>query len=83
MNIKVSFLGHFEKLIGKREETIKINANITIEDLIELLKPKLKPEHQEFFDHALIVQNGQMAKPNAKLLDNDDIVFMSPVIGGG
>lgn len=83
MRVKVTYLGPFERFAGKREDSFELKTGCTARDLVSKVSGEFAPENVRFLKGALIARDGRMIPHDTGLREGDDIIFMSPVIGGG
>jgi MoaD family protein len=91
--IKVRFYGITYDLVGRREQSFKMEYNSSILDLLKSIKksyPNMKElifdEGLEFRDYLSIALNNvniQGLKGVGTKLNDGDVVFLMPPIGGG
>jgi molybdopterin converting factor small subunit len=76
---------HYHKTLAERigcaREEISQAKNITVKDLLELLK-KRHPHLESLIAASLVSVNQTYAKPSALLVDGDDIFLIPPISGG-
>ena len=81
MKIIVHYHKTLADRIGSAREEISPAKNITVKDLLELLK-KRHPHLEGLIATSLVSVNQTYAKPNALLVDGDDIFLIPPISGG-
>ena len=83
--MKVLFFAELKELIGKAEETVSINTDISIDDLIESLKKK-DSRYKKCFEKTKNIKcavNCEYVKNfKKKICNEDEIAFFPPVTGG-
>jgi len=80
MKINIKFFGKHKEDLNKSELIINSKNNITINDLIELLKTK-EPNFSKFKSYAIAV-NLNYENLDYVLKENDEIAIIPPVSGG-
>ena len=80
MKIKIKFFGQHKEDLNKSELVINSKNNITINDLIELLKIK-EPNFSKFKSYAIAV-NLNYENSDYMLKENDEVAIIPPVSGG-
>lgn len=84
MKVVVKYFARFRETLSCSEEEIELNNHAQLKDLIELLATR-KGEWQKIFsdnNRLVFAINQTIAKPEAKLSENDEIAFYPPVTGG-
>lgn len=83
--MKVLYFAELKELIGKAEETVSINADISIDDLIDILKKK-DSRYKKCFVKSKNVKcavNCEYVKSfKKKICNEDEVAFFPPVTGG-
>ena len=80
MKINIKFFGKHKEDLNKSELIINSKNNITINDLIELLKTK-EPNFSKFKSYAIAV-NLNYENLDYVLKENDEVAIIPPVSGG-
>ena len=80
MKIKIKIFGQHKEDLNKSELVINSKNNLTINDLIELLKIK-EPNFSKFKSYAIAV-NLNYENSDYMLKENDEVAIIPPVSGG-
>lgn len=88
MKVKVKYLMWFRDLAGIDFEEVQINGELTLAELIELIKERRR-ELRKFLDSAfseenptIILINGTKKNSNYVVKDGDEVVLLPSVSGG-
>ena len=82
--MKILYFANLRDVIGKSEEYFKIENEISISDLITILKKKNK-KYNIAFDNKkklMCAVNCEYVKSSKKVSDKDEVAFFPPVTGG-
>ena len=83
--MKILYFAEFKELIGKAEETVLINTEISINDLIKSLKEK-DSKYKSCFEKTKNIKcavNCEYVKNfKKKICNKDEVAFFPPVTGG-
>ena len=83
--MKILYFAELKEVIGKAEETISLNSEISIDDLIKNLKKK-NSRYKNCFDKIKNIKcavNCEYVKNFKKIICNkDEVAFFPPVTGG-
>ncbi len=82
--MKILYFAQIKEIIGKSEESIKLENEISIKDLINKLK-KRNSNYKSAFEKTSNLKfaiNCEYADLNALIKDKDEIAFFPPVTGG-
>lgn len=93
----IRYLGQIENIVGKKEEELRVNHEITVRDLLNLLSSKYGKEFERqiqtpdgcLYNDALILLNGtnidHMGGLDTRFNDSSraEIVVGLPAVGGG
>ena len=91
MKVTLKFTGRGREIIGKREETLDIEAHTSILEILRLLAEKHGSELREYlFDpmsrnprqHLRFLLNGQSVQAS-QLIDAESVLLIFPPVGGG
>ncbi len=80
MKINIKFFGQHKEDLSKSELVINLKNNLTIKDLIELLKIQ-EPNFSKFKSYAIAV-NLNYENLDYVLKENDEVAIIPPVSGG-
>lgn len=81
MKIKLRFYSAHREIVGKAEEEIEIEDNITVRELMEKLIERY-PKLSDLRDSTIFSLNHRYAKGDEKLKEGDEIAMFPPVEGG-
>ena len=83
--MKILYFAELKELIGKTEETVLINSEISIDDLIKNLKKK-GSKYETCFEKRRNIKcavNCEYVKNfKKKVCNKDEVAFFPPVTGG-
>ena len=92
MQIKIKYTAQLKKAVRGGEETIEVNENTLIKDLLNNLFQQKRDAFINivfnaegiFLDAVLIILNGEQIRFDhpETLTERDEIVIMSPIAGG-
>lgn len=80
MKLKIHYYGQFREFTGKREEVIKVEESITVEEIREHVRgiyPKIAAK-----DQVLVAVNGSFVSLDQVISERDEVAFFPPVSGG-
>ena len=83
--MKILYFAKIKEIIGKSEDSITINEQTTVKDIIEKLKIKNESYKLAFQDLKNIkcsVNCNYIDSFQTKVTNNDEIAFFPPVTGG-
>ena len=82
--MKILYFANLRETIGKSEEYLTIKSEISISQLITLLKKKNNKYLNALGDKKKIMYavNCEYVGPSKKISDSDEIAFFPPVTGG-
>ncbi len=83
--MKILYFAKIKEVIGKSEDSITINEQTTVKDIIEKLKIKNESYKLAFQDLKNIkcsVNCNYIDSFQTKVTNNDEIAFFPPVTGG-
>ena len=82
MNLKVKYFVPFDQLMGKTE-SLQLPDGATVQDLLTLLGQKYTGFSLGNLEHQLVILlNGAICTPNARLSEGDEISILMPQLGG-
>ena len=80
MKLKIHYYGQFREFTGKREEILKVEESITVEEIREHVRgiyPKIAAK-----DQVLVAVNGSFVSLDQVISERDEVAFFPPVSGG-
>ncbi len=80
MKLKIHYYGQFREFTGKREEVLKVEESITVEEIREHVRgiyPKIAAK-----DQVLVAVNGSFVSLDQVISERDEVAFFPPVSGG-
>jgi len=81
MRVQVLFFGVLKDLVGRASETLELNENATVADVLEHYELRTAKIREILPSLALSV-NQHYAGPGAVLGDGDEVALLPPVSGG-
>ena len=90
-HVKILLHAMFKEVAGQREILQEVNADFTLQDVLDALAKKYGKEFNRIVDpetgqvnlDTLVMVNGKsVRKPDFQLKDNDDVMITVPVGGG-
>ncbi len=81
MQIKLIYFAVYAELLGKRQETIVLEKEISVGALFERLCQGL-PNQEALLQHTVFAVNEEYVESSHILKDQDEVVFIPPVSGG-
>ena len=91
IRVRVLLNGIFRKIVGKREIIEEIDSNQTLKQILDKLANKYGRDFKEIVDpktevvssEFLVSINGQIVRDTQVNLENDDILMITILTGGG
>lgn len=81
MQVRVLFFGVLKEIVGSAEESVEIGPQATLASLFERYSERFETlRHKR--PSILFARNGEFAKPETVLHENDEVAFLPPVSGG-
>ncbi|MEX0680319.1 MAG: MoaD/ThiS family protein [Balneolales bacterium] len=81
MNISVIYFSVLKKITGKSQEVIRLEKQMSAEDLFGLLSKKY-PEMVRYKPYIRLSVNQEYLPFETRLKPDDEVVFITPVSGG-
>ena len=81
MSVTVLFFGVLKDMIGRSHESVEITPGTTLGEVFERYAERVETL-RERRSSILLARNGEFAKPDTILTENDEIAFLPPVSGG-
>lgn len=73
--VKVRYVAYLAHIYGKKEERVRVTKPVRVRDLVD-------PERAGSMD-VIILVNGRRASWDTQVNDDDEVVLIPPVSGGG
>tara|TARA_Y100001935_G_scaffold234172_1_gene217187 strand:+ start:51 stop:302 length:252 start_codon:yes stop_codon:yes gene_type:complete len=83
--LKILYFAKIKEIIGKNEDSIKIDEQTTVEDIVEKLKlidESYKLAFKDLKNIKCSVNCNYINSFQTKVTNNDEIAFFPPVTGG-
>ena len=83
--MKIFYFANIKEIIGKNEDSIKIDEQTTVEDIVEKLKlidESYKLAFKDLKNIKCSVNCNYINSFQTKVTNNDEIAFFPPVTGG-
>jgi MoaD family protein len=82
MKIEIRFIGRYQDIIGKSEQTINLHQGDTIWDVLMFLAEQY-PEIEKDKKFIMVSKNNTFTHKQEKIKEGDQITIFPPVVAGG
>ena len=81
MRVQVLFFGVLRDLVGRASETLELDENATVADVLEHYQSRI-PKIREMLPSLALSVNQHYSGPGAVLGNGDEVALLPPVSGG-
>jgi len=82
IRIKIKLFAYYREIVGKKELSIELKEEITINELMKMLVARY-PKLSKFIDSTMMITLNHIHADGKELIKDDDEIALLPPVGGG